>query len=224
MADTSNRSPDGGWILPNIPSEYIDDPANEQARTAALDAQLEGVRAAFDAFLEAHDVRRASGSDLDNIGALLGVPRLAGEGDTAYRARIPATAQSGIGSITRPAMLAYLNSATNNTPVLVQNAERAGEFKVIFLADPPQGTAVVSLIENACALGMDFGCWIKDTTATYGRLGTFRLGTQTIGAGRSFVLLRAPLVVATGGSLSRLGTFRLGAARLADSSAVSYGQ
>lgn len=216
-----NAMPIGGYLLPCIPAGYLDNPTNEAARLAALDAQLEGVRTSFDAFLQAHNIHRAVGADLDNLGALVGVARLAGETDEAYRVRIPATVQHGVGAVTQSQMLAYLQAATG-VPVVVADTAVPGRFSVTFLAPPPQGSAVVPLIAAAKALGMDFIAVVKDTSVQAGRLGTFRLGEQALGGGRSYVVLKGPTVVSAGGATARLGAFRLGTRRLSDGTSVIW--
>lgn len=218
MGDSSNRMPTGGYLLPTIPDAYLDNPVNEAARLAALDTQLEGVRAAYDTFLAAHNVGEATGTDLDNLGALVDVPRLAGENDEAYRLRIPATVRNGIGAVTAPLMLAYVQAATG-AAVTVGDTAVPGRFIVTFLSAPPQGAGIVPLIAANKALGMDFIAVVKDTSAQAGRVGTFRVGDEVVGGGRAYVVLKGPTVVSSGGALCRVGTFRTGTRRVGDGTA-----
>jgi|SRR5581483_9979332 len=182
--DSSDRTPDGGYLAPLIPSAYYTDPQNEIARLGSLDPTFDGVRLTFDATLDAHDVRVATGSALDALGALLGVTRLAGELDDQYRTRIPATAQNGVAACTAPQMQAYLSAAIG-LPVQCLDGTTPGTFVVYVLGTPAQPRNVMPLINAVKALGFIPSAFALEPNpnkhAPSGRLGTFRLGDGPIG-------------------------------------------
>src|SRR5690242_10002638 len=111
---TGNALPDGGLLAPLVRSilpQAFNPPGDAPVLDAvgdAFDGGWETARGTITGALPAaHRWATAVGPDLDNQGALVGVPRLASEGDEAYRPRIPATVNNR-NVATRPGMAGWL--------------------------------------------------------------------------------------------------------------------
>lgn len=214
---TGNALPDGSLLAPLVRS------LRPQAFNPPGDAPvLDAIGTAFDTpwdeargtvttrFPAAHRWASAVGADLDNQGALVGVPRLASEGDEAYRPRIPATANNR-NVATRPGMVGWLQQVAPGIPVTITPYAVAPGATLVFIGIPPQGEALVPLIRARKPFGLPITIVIR-TSDVFGRVGTFRVGTGAVGGNHSYqTLYTSPVHIPTD---TRVGTFRVSDRRI----------
>lgn len=214
---TGNALPDGGLLAPLVRSllpQAFNPPGDTPTLEAIGDAYDQGWEQArglvTGALPAAHRWASAVGPDLDNQGALVGVPRLAGEGDEAYRPRIPATVNNR-NVATRPGMIGWLQQLAPGIPVIITPYDVPPGAIITFMGVLPQGEALVPLIRARKPFGLPITIVIR-TANVFGRVGTFRLGTGALGGNHSYQTIYtspAPTV-----SNTRLGAFRLGTQRI----------
>lgn len=214
---TGNALPDGGLLAPLVRSllpQAFNPPGDTPTLDAIGDAYDQGWEQArglvTGALPAAHRWASAVGPDLDNQGALVGVPRLAGEGDEAYRPRIPATVNNR-NVATRPGMVAWLQQVAPGIPVTVTPYDVPPGATITFVGIPPQGEALVPLIRARKPFGLPITIAVR-TGDVFGRLGTWRLGSGTLNGGHSYITLYQSPTPTPG--IGRLGEWRLGTVRL----------
>jgi hypothetical protein len=191
--DPSDAMPPGGYLLPNFPAGWLRDGEIVTAVLSSLDVQLDAARSSIGTLKAAHLLASATGSDLDDLAALLGLVRATGESDSALRARIPATAQHGVSASAGPDLASYLSLATNVTTSVVDGST-PGTAVVVFTSTPQLPLFTVQTLVNSLkALGISMGGRQALPGPQQGtRVGAFRLGTRraggTGGTGQSVVL------------------------------------
>jgi hypothetical protein len=156
---------------------------------AGLDTALETGRFYLDVLRASHIISLAAGTDLDDLGAILGIPRLVGEGDTQYRVRIPATALHGSSASSVPDMAAYLTAACG-VPVQVQDTG-VGTFTVTLLATIATPKIVIPLINGVKAAGTKPTAQMLTSRPhqVAPLFGAFRFGGALVGSSGMFIPL-----------------------------------
>ena len=178
---SGNSAPNGGYIMPLMPGTWFRDAPIAATVFAGLDTALETGRFYLDVLRASHIISLAVGTDLDDLGAILGVPRLAGEGDNQYRVRIPATALHGASASSIPDMTSYLSAALG-VPVQVQDTG-VGMFSVTLLSTVPNPTIVMPLIKTIKAAGTKPTAQMLTSRPyqTPPLFGSFRFGGSLVG-------------------------------------------
>lgn len=192
---TSDRLPDGGYLLPLYPRSFFRDSVVAAQVLGLIDVALDLYRQANTDLAGRHTIGLAEGQALDRFfGALLGLPRLTGEGDEPYRTRMMATARHGLQSVT-PAGLATALGAILDVPVTAVEGPGPARGTLTILqntAVPPQ--TIMAFVRQLKPFGVVVAVRVR-TAARRGtepgpaRLGAFRLGTRVLSGASSFVTI-----------------------------------
>jgi len=171
-------------ILGRLSSAFSKDPDSNLARfVEVIGAELDELAAAADQVRAAHQLDTATGAQLDQVLALTGIERLAGESDDDYRARasILRRLQSSNGTkADLEAIICYLTGYSTDEFEVIENpnaqggtgagwgaqkwgsspwggAYNVGQFKIVFYTPPPGPISLPVLygaIEKAKAMGV----------------------------------------------------------------------
>lgn len=177
-----NARPAGGYLRPLFPHVWLKDAPNLTTLLTQLDNRFEQGRFYLDVLRASHLIALAVGTDLDDLGAIFGVPRLAGELDAQYRIRIPATVQNGVSASTIPNMTTFLTAAFG-VPVQVRDSG-PGSFAVTILGTVAQPSIVVPVINTVKAAGTQFTAGMLTQLSHVSvtpRFGAFRFGQVRVG-------------------------------------------
>ena len=191
---SADRMPDGGYLLPLYPRSFFRDPAAVAAQVLGLiDLALDLYRQANTEMANRQTLVTAEGQALDRFfGALLGVPRLTGEGDNAYRTRMRVTTRHGLRSVT-PAGLATALGAILGVPVTATEGPGPARGTVTILqntAATPQ--AIMAFVRMLKPFGVVVSVRVRTAappSAGTARLGAFRIGTRVLSGSSSFVTI-----------------------------------
>lgn len=189
--DTSDRMPAEGYLLQNMPPGWLPRPTVATQYLGALDGGLDALRRAMDATHDAHTVTTATGSDLDDLVALLGLTRLAGETDTQLRVRALATVRLGISASAGPDLATYLRAATGLPATVADWPSGTPGFDATVVGNNGLLTSIPDLIRSVKTLGIPFRAYaVVGSQADGGMgLGEFGLGETGIGSADARVFL-----------------------------------
>ncbi len=189
--DTSDTLPSGGYLLPNMPPGWLPRPSVAQQYLGALDGGLDAVRVAMNATHDAHTVTTATGGDLDDLVALVGLTRLAGETDNQLRMRAPATVQHGISASAGPDMATYLRAATGLPATVADWPSSTPGFDATVVGNNGLLTSIPDLIRDRKVLGTPFRAYAVVGSQADGGLGLgeFGLGEAGLGSADARVFL-----------------------------------
>ncbi len=153
MTDLSDAMPQGGYIGSLLPPMWLKDNPVAASLCGGLDGEFDGRRLAIDQLKASKLIDTATGSDVDLLGALVGVAgRYSGESDDHYRQRIIATCQHGVGASTTPTLQQAL-AAAFGVPFVVQDGASAATFTVFALGPLAVPAAVMPQVRRLKVAG-----------------------------------------------------------------------